>query len=371
MTLRPGADAVAALRNETSFPRPDGWAYAQTAVEPEGVHPAIGDLNGDGITDLVFGSGGYSGSVHVHLGTGDGTFTPPAAFDAPESADGLAIADLDRDGRLDVLVLDGPSVWVFRGDGAGGLASGTSTALPSGGYVSFAVGDVDRDGMLDVVASTSGRISILPGLGDGTFGPRTEMTSDSPIRRLALADVDGNGVLDIVTSNGSAVSVRRGKRSGGFAPPLDTVLPIAPWAIAVGDVDRDGLLDVVAVQHRPKRIMILLGHGDGTFTVRPSQYYRSSDPAANVALVDVTRDGILDIVVPWLDDTGTGTGYDMFAVWKGRGDGTFALVTEIRLPDQYPAYWFGGFFGVAVGDLDRDGVPDIIAGPAVFLRSIP
>jgi hypothetical protein len=174
------------------------------AGHPTG-NPAIGDFNGDGRLDLAF----PGPQLAVALGNGDGTFQEPIYYQAPSSGYAVAAADVNGDGKLD-LITDGLSVLLGNGDGTftnfGGISLGINP-------LTIVIGDFNGDGKLDAVVSgldfvteRSQTVQMLLGKGDGTFQlPISFPAGSSPGsgQSLAMGDFNGDGRLDVVFGGGT------------------------------------------------------------------------------------------------------------------------------------------------------------------------
>jgi len=167
---------------------------------------AAADLNGDGNLDLVAATAAWPMTgLSLLAGDGQGGFTRGAPFVEILYPNEVALSDLDRDGRPD-LVLTGS--WKFYGlidvllsDGAGGFRRTFSHADI---YATCVVGDVDRDDVPDLVVSAAGSpdaTSVLVGDGAGGFPRRIPVSSEGG--RLCLADIDRDGGLDLLRVPGS------------------------------------------------------------------------------------------------------------------------------------------------------------------------
>jgi VCBS repeat protein len=316
---------------------------------------ALADLNGDGKLDVVTSNAG-GGTVSVRLGDGAGHLGPRADYPAGTTPVGLALGDLNQDAVPDIVVADSSAnaVQVLPGTGSGSFGAPLPYATGAAPY-DVVLAHLDHDALLDVGTANRGgqSISILHGHADGTLGPHQDFPTGLSSRRLAFADLDGDGDLDAVTCAMTKVSVQMGDGAGALAPPTIYSFSSAnsdfgPWgALALGDWNGDGKVDVVVTS--VSRTSFIAGNGDGT--LRAAQRLDYTIGSRDVAIGDLDQDGKLDFVQAadfalGADFAGCGS------VYRGNGDGTF---------EPWTGYGANlGTSGVAIGDLNSDGAPDLV-----------
>jgi hypothetical protein len=302
-----------------TFGAPQEYA---TAFEP-GI-PVLADFNGDGTLDIMVPNF-YGDNVAFYAGLGNGKFAGSVNYDLLAGMTGMAVADVNQDRIPDVVVannMGGVSVYLGKPDGS--LAARpiiTNFAKSYSGAVNLA--DVNNDGKLDIVGVdlTTGIAVAALGNGDGTFRKPKIDPEDFGAPPVVIADFNHDGKLDTATLGYSTVNVMLGNGDGTFQPAIITdVLPL-PTAMIAGDFNGDGVMDVALVDG-VKTVIVLLGNGDGTFR-KPIHYYPGV-VANQLVAIDVNHDGILDLVVPTRSS---------FAVLLGNGDGVMPhwyLTTSIK-----------------------------------------
>ncbi len=328
--------------------------YKAPAHYPVGDFPisvAVADVNGDGRPDLVVADQ-LSDQVSVLLGQGDGTFGAQSAFAANGRPGSVAVADFDGDGRPDLAVTNPfmNTVSVFLGNGDGTF--GSPTAFATGSQPAFvAVADLNADGRPDlaVANSASDTVSVLLGNGDGTFGSAPAAPAPSSPVALALADVNGDARTDLAVANqgSNSVSVLLGNGDGTFGSATVSAAGSGPSSLAAGDLDGDNQPDLAVANQGSNDVSVLLGNGNGTF--RPQTLVGAGTSRGGIAMADMDSDGRLDLVT-------ANAVADSVSVFLGTGDGTFGAPTDLAVGASPRS--------VAVADLNGDGRPDVVAANA-------
>jgi hypothetical protein len=335
------------------------------------VEIVTGDFNGDGKIDVA-ASGNIDnavGPIGVLFGNGDGTFATPAVTSVGVNApNGLAVADFNGDGKLD-LVLAGEQLsdhtqqtYFLPGKGDGTFQT-PSIIAPGSGAV--AVGDVNGDGKLDVVVSASPFFETLLGNGNGTFQQKAAYPSSNlGAFSVAIADFNGDGKLDI--SDGASVIYGKGDGTFQDVPGVIANVPAglsqAFSTVATGDFNGDGKTDLaVGLSGVAPGLYILLGDGIGHHTI--ANVYTTSSSPANLQTADFNHDGKTDLVFNTLDSGTTVKIQTML----GHGDGSFAAPVATTLG---PGDIAAPLPTIGLADFNGDGFPDLATiqnGGAVVL----
>jgi hypothetical protein len=245
---------------------------------PSGIR--AGDFNGDGKPDIALLNTDLSTNkvvISIFLNNGDGTFRGPVNNVLENPSDTFAVGDFDRNGTLDIVVAevisDSQYIGVFLGNGDGTFSQGTSFPGPPN-CLYIAVGDLRRDGRLDLVAtgSFSLNVEVFLGNGDGTFQPPASYASYYA-NWAAVADFNGDGKPDLIVSSSGfngyvsgTVSILLGNGDGTFQPQVVFPATASSDTAVVGDFNGDHKLDVVDLDRHLGYMVTLLNTGTTVFS---------------------------------------------------------------------------------------------------------
>ena len=336
---------------------------------------AVADVNGDGKPDLLTLST-ISNTVSVLLGTGTGSFGAVTTFSTGVNSRplSLVVADVNGDGKADVLTAnsytDAVGVLLGTGTGSFGAVIMFSTGVFTQPY-DLAVADVNGDGKADVLTANWGTNSagVLLGTGTGSFGTATIYSTgaNSLPYNIAVADVNGDGKPDLLTANSTSstagVLLGTGTGSFGAVTAFGTGTNSYPHGIAVADVNGDRKLDLLTANTN-STAGVLLGTGTGSFGAATTFSTGSSSQSNDIAVADVNGDGQPDLLTANFNTNSAG-------VLLGTGTGSFGAVTQFSMGgSSLPS-------GIVAADVNGDGKPDLLtansgsSSAAVLLNTTP
>jgi len=346
-------------------------------ISPPGEHLPVGpldssvlvaDLTGSGFLDLVTANSG-SDTVSVLLGNGDGTFQPQRTFAAGHGPVALAVADINGDGKPDLIVTDegtqsdlGDTVSVLLGNGDGTFQP-PQTFTVGGVPACVAAADVNGDGRPDIITANyaSGTVSVLlnetaPGASTASFAAQETYQVGANPDSLVVADLNGDGIPDLVVANqgtnaspGNTISVLQGNGNGTFQAQQTFVVGKEPDSVAVADVNGDGIPDLVVANYGSGTVSVLLGEGKGVF--QPQQTCAVGAGTEDVTVADLNGDGKPDLIT---------ANY-------GRASATVSVLLNETVPGGAVRFAAPQTISVgadprqvAVADFNSDGIPDLV-----------
>lgn len=359
----PSGNAPSNASQQSLFTNAPGSPMAMQGG-PENV--LIGNMNNDRKLDLVVACA-QARTITVIEGKGDGQFGAVLSNTTLAQAPGeLALGDLNGDGKLDVAVAshDSYGVVLLTGDGKGGLtkAPNSPIVMKTGEHPhthGLAVADINRDNKLDLITCNSSDNDISLAFGDGrgnfTRAPHSFPVGPSPYP-FGVGDVNNDGWPDIVATATATGPLRREQLplshaltlllsdgKGGFAPQQLPMRTGEPWFAAIADLNGDRKPDIVATHHEQSALTVLIGDGRGGFAEANGSPFNFGVSLYQLVIADVDRDATMDIIA---------TTGDSLRVLLGDGRGTFKPAASIPVG---PGAW-----RMAVADLNGDGKVDVV-----------
>jgi hypothetical protein len=326
----------------------------------------IGDMNNDRKLDLVVACAGAR-SITILEGKGNGQFGATLSNTTLAEAPGeIALGDMNGDGKLDVAVTshDSYGVVLLTGDGKGGLAQSPASpfVMKLGQHPhthGLAVADINRDNKLDLITCNNADNDISLALGDGrgnfTRAPQSFPVGPSPYP-FGAGDVNNDGWLDIVataTATGPsrreqlplsrALTLLLSDGKGGLAPHQLPLRTGEPWFAAIADLNGDGRSDIIATHHEQSALTVMIGDGRGGFTEANGSPFDFGVSLFHLVIADVDRNNTMDVVAA--------TG-DSVRVLLGDGRGAFKPAASIPVGR--------GAWRIAAADLNGDGAIDVV-----------
>ena len=377
-----------------------GFTPSQVIAVPA-IDVDIADVNEDGNPDLIVANGNDY-TAGILLGDGTGAFGSMTEFAVLSTALSVGVDDINGDGRKDLAVgTEGSGLFVFVADESGGYSAPQN--FPTGtrvGEIVFA--DFNRDGKRDMAVANelSHAVSVL--LNTTPFPPSGQLVSAPPMAvgdtqwDIALGDLDIDGKLDLaVLTTGERLAIYRGDGTGGFY--ATQVIAVPAIDVDIADINADGKPDLIVANGNDHTAGILLGDGVGAFGSMTEFAVLST--ALSVGVDDINGDGRKDLAVGTEDSglfvfiadesggystpqnltTGTRVGEIVFADFNRDSRCDMAVANELShtvsvlLADGEDGFSirtesFGFFFPyfMAVDDLNRDGISDLVVGSCVY-----
>jgi len=320
---------------------------------------SVGDVYGDGHLDIVLAKGRHWPLNNLILrNDGKGHFTTEVLGEAPDRTYSAALADLDGDGHLDIVVSnDRPDKKIiYLNDGKGRFRVAGTFGQPEWSTRYVTVADLNGDKRPDLIVANRSSDPANPRpsyvcLNDGKGGfPSCSPLATQSATIIVAADLDGDGHVDLFVPHrdGGQNLIFWNDGTGRFAAAPSKVGPERSWirAAAAADINGDRIPDLIVGDERAGTFMYL-GGARRTFDAPVALGAGSGAPYA-IAVADLSRDGKPDIVVGRQEARGS--------VFFNLGGGRKPRFRDTPWNDGK-----GSVYGVAIGDLDGDGWPDIVA----------
>ena len=362
----------------TRFPLPIVQIGSTDIMEPGWAGGAkITDINGDGRADLVVQTSYHMGNMdslrlYVYLQNESGALNTPMAYPTGNGSS-FDIADLNGDGRPDIVVTTYEGVGILYQNASGGFDPMVTYSFHpwDGGFDKVRIADLNHDGLPDIIKivhftnadyTTYTAFCILFQNKDHTFGP--PVIIPCPVGDYAMGDVNNDGRTDIVATTATTeIKIFLQTPEGTFQETTYDCGLLAQ-SVDVGDINGDGLLDI-AITYTPDGTVeqgaaILYQNATGGFgppVILP--HVDNTTYSSTIKIADINQDGKADILVLegfFIDYVSPGTQYMLVQFTQG-ADGQFSADETTLTFCGASAGWFDK---LAVGDINGDGAYDLV-----------
>jgi hypothetical protein len=324
----------------------------------------VGDFNGDGNLDVA-APDYYDGQIRIYLGDGKGAFSAGEIIQNVGQPFAIYAADLNRDGKTDLLVLNvygtlglGNGAAVYLGDGAGNFTHAQTYPAANVTFIPRWVADINGDGYPDVLgADGSGNVLAMTGNADASFNaPQTVASgfeSESNQAVVYAADITGSGIPSLLVNSNEGFDTAVATASLKYGPVQRRTSGLFGVQVAAADFNSDGAQDVALGV--AGGIELFYGSKSGLF---PDSSITATPAGSSFLFAgDFNGDGIADVASPGADG--------IMRTYFGSKSGVF------QAPVQSGSAISISFdsIGNAVGDFDGDGHQDILMNGQVLYGS--
>lgn len=343
------------------------------------LNPILVDIDGDGDLDVIMALELDVNRLYLNNGNGEFTWMKGVFSDVKHDTEHVRIADFDNDGNWDVIFVaeDDQNHEYYLGNGDGTFRDVSNRLLAMSEGNGLEVGDVNGDDLPDVVIGNSGEKgqNFLwlndennPGHFMDATATRLPQINDAT-QSIALADLNGDGHLDMVVGNEvppNRLLINDGNGVFSEKPEgLELLVPLETRMVLLFDVDGDGYDDIVFSNltsnggkwTKDPQVRVLINDGNANFRDETeSRMPRNEFSSYASQYIDFDGDGDLDLLISTIEIPG----FNPLQVraYENDGNGYFTDITDKAMPNKT----VGRGWDIAVGDVNGDGIDDVIIG---------
>lgn len=343
------------------------------------LNPVLVDIDGDGDLDVIMAMEADENRLYLNDGNGKFTWKKNAFSPVKHDTEHVRVVDVDNDGKLDVIFVaeDDQNHELYLGNGDGTFRDVSERLLAMSEGNGLEVGDVNGDGLPDIVIGNSGDkgqnflwINDIekPGHFIDVTATHLPQVNDAT-QSIALADLDGDGDLDMIVGNEvppNRLLINNGQ--GVFAEKaegLELLVPLETRMALLFDVDGDGDQDIVFSNltsnggkwDKDPQVRILINDGSANFKDESeARMPKNTFSSYASQYIDFDGDGDLDLLISAIETPG----FNPLQVraYENNGKGYFSDITNRVMPNET----IGRSWDMAVGDVNGDGIDDVIIG---------
>ena len=315
----------------------------KVSITSQGTSKAItGDMNNDGKLDIIT-LVNDDDDVVIHKQDNSGNFSSIRVISGNPSKYSIAVTDIDKDNKLDIVVGNGSKGKWYKNNGNDNF---TPFDLPfSGNCFGIAAADMNGDNIVDIIATQNSEIFLCKNNGNQNFEKVIIDNDLDGACKVELTDINKDGKMDIILTSDVKDFVRWYKNNGNETfNKIDVTFAYGAFDVATADMDNDGKTDILVASLNDNTIRYCKNNGDNTFTIH--KIFNNAIQATGVSAADINNDGKIDII--------SSSSADNSIRWyKNNGDNTFApnIISNNAL----------NACDVHTVDIDNDGDIDILA----------